>query len=496
MLKLRVVEDSFGRGGDVASGRIRWAAAIGLLVGAVFVWLAFRKLAFADIAEAFRAAEPWPWVPLAALFYLAGQLVRGLRCRWLVSHDANLPLTTATNVVVLGYAVNNILPARLGEVARAGLLGERIGMPFVQSLTVTLLERILDGWTMLLLFAVGLALAPVGSGMLPTALVAAGIFGAASIGIVTMLAVPYRVASFVSHLAGRVRASWQEPAWRFCISVANGLGYLRRPGDALGVGLLSLLVWLLETGMFLMVLPAFGLPLRFDWAVLAMAVTNLGILLPSTPGYVGPFHYFCMQTLVLLGVASVTATSYAIAVHAVFYVPITIWGVGILLRYGIELGWITAMARDAGRRAGASEVDGVPLVVLGTRRARTRSEEPGQLVCALTEALVPQAPGGDASHDEAVDRSARFVQGQIAALPAPLWIALQAGLLGFRVLVRLRYLKSYCALPADLRRRVAAWWAYGPHRLTRTMFRLLRSTALLAYYEEVAAQRTPLEARS
>ncbi|MGH0028749.1 MAG: lysylphosphatidylglycerol synthase transmembrane domain-containing protein [Myxococcota bacterium] len=479
------MEESFRREGDVASGRVGWAALLGLLVGAGFVWLAFRKLELGEIVAALRAADPWPWVPLAVLFYLAGHVVRGLRCRWLVSHDANLPLPTATNVVVLGYAVNNVLPARLGEVARAGLLGERIGMPFVQSLTVTLLERILDGWTMLLLFAAGLALAPVGGAMLQSALVAAAIFGVVSLGIVAMLTAPYRLASFVSHLAGRVRPAWQERAWRFCISVANGLGYLRRPADAARVGLLSVVVWLLESGMFLMMLPAFGLPLRVEWAVLAMAVTNLGILIPSTPGYVGPFHYFCMQTLVLLGVAGVTATSYAIAVHAVFYVPITIWGVGVVLRYGIELGWIRAMARDAERDAAATEVDGVPMVVLGSRRVSPRSDEPGQLILALTAALVP-APESDEQAAAAV-RTAGFVQGQVNALPMLLWLALELGLVGFRVLVRLRYLRSYCALPAETQRRVAAWWAYGPHRLTRTMFRVLRSTAMLAYYEDVEA---------
>jgi uncharacterized membrane protein YbhN (UPF0104 family) len=505
VLQLRVVEESYGRAGDVASSRIRWAAAIGLLVGIGFVWLAFRKLALADVLAAFGSAEPWPWIPLAVLLYLAGHGVRGLRCRWLVSHDANLPITTATNVVVLGYAVNNVLPARLGEVARAGLLGERIGMPFVQSLTVTLLERILDGWTMLLLFSVGLLLTPVGHGMLETAYLAGLIFGAASVGIVTMLLVPYRVAAFVSQLAGRARSDWQEPAWRFCISVANGLGYLRRPVDAARVGLLSLVVWLLETGMFLMVLPAFGLPMRFDWAVLAMAVTNLGILIPSTPGYVGPFHYFCMQTLVLLGVASVTATSYAIAVHAVFYVPITIWGVAVVLRYGIELGWITAMARDARRRAAATEIGGVPVVVLGTRRELPATSEAGQLMLAITEALVPEVSGeAPASHAERVDRTAAFVQGQVDALPRLLWLALLLGLLGFRVLVRLRYGHGFCNLPLETRRRIARWWAFGPYRLTRAMFRLLRSTALLAWFEDLEAgaaslappRLQPVEARS
>ena len=78
-------------------------------------------------------------------------MVRGLRCKLLVSREANLSTVTATNVVVLGYAVNNITPARMGELARAAMLAQRSGLPFVQGLSVTLIERIMDGLVMLAL---------------------------------------------------------------------------------------------------------------------------------------------------------------------------------------------------------------------------------------------------------------------------------------------------------------------------------------------------------
>lgn len=79
--------------------------------------------------------------------------------------------------------------------------------------------------------------------------------------------------------------------------------------------------------------------------------------------------------------------------------------------------------------------------------------------------------------------SAQFVRDQIDALPPRLRALMHIALTGFRVAVRLRYLRAYCDLPLATRRRVANWWAYGPSPLTRQMFRGLRSTALLAYYE-------------
>lgn len=459
---------------------------ISLGASAAFLWLAFRDLS--GVTEAFASARFWPWVPLAILLYLGGHVVRGLRCRKLVSNDADLHLATATNIVVMGYGVNNILPARLGEVARALLLSERIGMPVPQSLTVTLLERVLDGWAILLLFLAGVALVPQMEGMVvPRVYPALLIFGIASVGMGLMLCFPYGIAAAASRFGGLVRESWQDPLWRFFVHVANGLSYLRRPTHALRLVGLSFGVWILEAGMYFVMLRAFGLPLKFEWAVVAMAMTNLGLLVPSLRGHVGVFHALCTKALVVLGVSTVTAAAYAIAVHAVFYIPITIWGIGVVLRYGIEIGWRTARARDARRPAASTVIDGVPVMMIGTSRERERRTTPTRLIVAITEALLADQAPRDAAGPpaEVTGRVATFVQGQVNALPTLLRILLLVGLVGFRVLVRLRYVRSFCSLPLATRRSIVNAWAYGRYAVTRQLFRVLRSIALLSYYEDV-----------
>jgi hypothetical protein len=114
---------------------------VGVAVSALLVYLSVRRMNMESALAAWRSAEPLPWVPLAGLFYLAGHIVRGHRCELLVRGHAPLPLATATNVVVVGYASNNVFPARMGELVRAGLLAERTGIPVTQSLVVTFIER-------------------------------------------------------------------------------------------------------------------------------------------------------------------------------------------------------------------------------------------------------------------------------------------------------------------------------------------------------------------
>ena len=107
------------------------------------------------------------------------------------------------------------------------------------------------------------------------------------------------------------------------------------------------------------------------------------------------------------------------------------------------------------------------------------------LYVALTEALAPTGTPTltDAERATVTTDAAAFVRGQIDALPAVLGFLVKTGLTGFRVLVRLRYVRSFCALPLQRRRRIANWWAYGPIGLTRQLFRALRSTVMLGYYD-------------
>jgi hypothetical protein len=111
------------------------------------------------------------------------------------------------------------------------------------------------------------------------------------------------------------------------------------------------------------------------------------------------------------------------------------------------------------------------------------------LYYALTEALIPpEEPAIPHGVEEALVRAAAFAQEQVGRLPWRLLLLMRVGLTVFRAAVRLRYFRGYCELPLAERRRVVSWWAYGPFSLTRQLFRPIRSTALLAYYEYAAVR--------
>ena len=62
-----------------------------------------------------------------------------------------------------------------------------------------------------------------------------------------------------------------------------------------------------------------------------MGVVAFGVMLPSSPGFFGPFQWACIMALTTLGVARAPAETYAIIVHAAQYATVTL--VGIIYLY-------------------------------------------------------------------------------------------------------------------------------------------------------------------
>jgi uncharacterized membrane protein YbhN (UPF0104 family) len=86
--------------------------------------------------------------------------------------------------------------------------------------------------------------------------------------------------------------------------------------------------------------------------LLVTAIANLATLIPSSPGYVGPFEAGVLLALVgAIGLERELALSYAVVVHAALYFPITIWGLFYWWRE--SLSW-----RDVQRRLSTEEAGG------------------------------------------------------------------------------------------------------------------------------------------
>jgi uncharacterized membrane protein YbhN (UPF0104 family) len=106
-----------------------------------------------------------------------------------------------------------------------------------------------------------------------------------------------------------------------------------------GLGLLafSFVIWACEATVYLSVARAVELDISAMGALYLVALTNLFAMLPAAPGYVGTFDAAVIFGVKAIGGGGSAAVGYLLMLRFVLFVPITLFGLVVLLvRYG---GW-------------------------------------------------------------------------------------------------------------------------------------------------------------
>ena len=315
--------------------------AVGALFSLVCLVLAVRGLELGRVAEALGQAQYWLLVP-ALVLYFAGVWVRAVRWRYLLEPIAAIPASRLFPVVVIGYMANDVLPLRLGEVARCFVLRRREGVPQSAALGTVLVERVMDGLTMLVFMGVTLPLLPFSATLYQLMGAASGLFVGVSIALVVLAARPALASRLVDATLGRIGGSFGERGRGLAQSFLSGVAALGGGGAALRILGLSCAAWLLEAGMYFVLMYAFPIPPSAALATLTTAVANLGTLIPSSPGYVGVFDFIGKSVLTQFGVPDEPALAYVLVVHAALVVPVTLLGFYYAWRMGVTLREVSA----------------------------------------------------------------------------------------------------------------------------------------------------------
>jgi uncharacterized protein (TIRG00374 family) len=120
--------------------------------------------------------------------------------------------------------------------------------------------------------------------------------------------------------------------------VSDGLSMLRSPARIAAVVAWSVTLWLVNALSFWVMFGAFDIEVGYAGALLVQGALVLGVSVPSTPGYVGPFEAAIVAVLALYGVPDTRAFSYAVAYHVTTFLPIVLCGFWSLARTPLTFG--------------------------------------------------------------------------------------------------------------------------------------------------------------
>ncbi len=307
----------------------RWGRIVaGSVISLLLLWLAFRQASAVQLWNRLAAAD-YRFVALALVCVLLSPLARAARWRLLFHpRQADLPLLSLANILLIGQMLNILIPVRLGELARIHFLARNHKRSRAHILGSLVVEKWLDLVMLLLASMLALMLIPSPAWFRDARLSLAAT--TAVFLLVALAATRYRgwLVEQLERVTQLLPNRWQDRIRSAATSTLMSLEVLRSPRlGALLIGW-SVVLWGLGLLVNQVIMLALGLDLPLTASLLLLVALAVGVMLPSAPANLGVFHFICILTLDLFGVPREAALSYAILLHLVVFLPPVLLGLG------------------------------------------------------------------------------------------------------------------------------------------------------------------------
>jgi glycosyltransferase 2 family protein len=331
-----------------------WRAAVGGVLSAALIYWTLHGISPAEVARRLSEADPLLFAG-AIICATAIFPVRALRWRTILEPVASrIPFGPLWRATAIGMMVNNVLPARAGEFARAYALKKEAQVPFATGLASLVVDRLFDAIVLLLLAALAL-FDPELSGTQTIAGRPLSSFATGAGAVVLVLVVgtyvliffPTQLLKLFELFARRVSPSVEERGRRVLETFMQGLSVLRSPGRFAAVFGWSVAHWLLNGLGIWLAFKAVGINAPFSAALFIQAFIALGTAVPAAPGFFGVFEYMSVQGLSVYGVGRGQAATWAIGYHLFSFIPITLIGAYYFTRLGVKLRDLQASSDSA-----------------------------------------------------------------------------------------------------------------------------------------------------
>ena len=293
----------------------------GLVCTLFFLALALYRVPLRDVGSTLAGANP-RWIAAAMAVYTGNLLLRARRWQLILGPIAQIPYPTVVKALVVGYGLNTVMPARLGELFRAEFLNTQVGVSRVGALTSIVVERLFDGLTVVACLGAGLLLAATNK-QNEAALIDVLLTGGVLFGAVLLIAL-----CLTTPIMSRLFA--RSSRWRFHLTmVLQGLSILRT-WRTLGIVALTVLIYLPDTLTLWLIVKALGLGLGVADALVLLGAAGLGTLLPSGPAFLGALQFAYALAIEFAGGPRAIGIAAATLVQLGLLLPVAVVGVGIL----------------------------------------------------------------------------------------------------------------------------------------------------------------------
>ena len=327
---------------------------LGILISVVLFYLSVRDAHLGEALSYLGQINGWYFVPYSILIALE-VLLRGWKWQlllWPVKHCSFWKLSSAT---LIGLMANNVLPARAGEFVRAYVGARLQNLSYGTSFATVVIDRVLDGLTVTVIFLVTILLADVPDEFKVLGYVATAIYLVALVVLIGLMVREQGTVRLLGVLLRPFPSRFSAFVLRSLTSFVHGLHSLRSLKLTIGTVIISIFIWVGYALSLYLTFLAFGINLSFLNAFVTLLLLTILLTVPSTPGYFGAMEAGITAGLRLAGVDPSQALAVALVYHVTQYVPITVAGLIAVFLEPISMSEITHVQPRIAEPAGQSE---------------------------------------------------------------------------------------------------------------------------------------------
>jgi glycosyltransferase 2 family protein len=298
--------------------------AAGIIIASGGMYIFFRDV---DIAKLFVEIRQIQLRALGGVIFLSVITLwfRALRWQLILPQSDSANNKGLFSIVTIGFMVNNVFPARLGEFTRIFLLWKRKGFTPSESIGSLVVERFLDVIIYMAFFFIPVLIQNKNPYLDIYAIIMSGIFVLILLTLLLYARVPLFIRSMLKKTIVIIPYRFREKMIKIGREFISNLNWVFSPQKVVKVTVLSLLTVICYPLMLLLLVgrvSEFGM---LD-SIFSQAFAAVGAAIPLSPGYVGTLHAILLQGLTMTGLSSDKARAITIVYHGILYISTTLLG--------------------------------------------------------------------------------------------------------------------------------------------------------------------------
>ncbi len=304
----------------------------GLIISILLLYFSLKDIKFIEIIDILQKADlKLFFIPF--LFIFLAVILSAFK--WSRIAGNNVKLQDTFIALIIGLFVNNVLPARIGEIVKGYVLSKKTGISFTFSLSTVLIDRFFDLAGLLLIVFIFFP-----KQSLPP-MVSQGLFALVILllACMVMLIIMSRekFTGAVLKMLHKIKKPFLMRFANRLVEVGENIRRINSPLNMIFYVAISFFQWLCMSAALYFALLTLNISVKFIYIPFVCALLNMGLTIPSSPGYVGVYQFLLVYILSIFNVPKQEGFAVSIMFHASWYIPYSILGFIFLLKEHIKI---------------------------------------------------------------------------------------------------------------------------------------------------------------